>query len=125
VKSVYASRTQNKEKVILTLSSELAKATNEAAGELRGLVSNETRRREEIFNARVIEALQVGEAVDSRRMGPELSDLMHFCGPIQAVRALGPLPTLVQPGNNENLLHSAKDVLTKFERVIKEAAKSL
>ena len=124
-RNVYASRQAQREKAIAALSTDLAKAINQADGELRGLVSQEVKKREDIIGARVIAALQVGTAVDPIYMGRELSDLLHFSGPIQVVMALGPSIVVPTAGNNDALVRAAKDVLTKFEKVILEAAKKI
>jgi hypothetical protein len=81
--------------------------------------------REHIISERVVAALQVGNAIDSRRMGPELADLLYFSGPIQVIRALAPSPGIPTPGNHEILIHAAKDVLMKFESVVVEAGKKV
>jgi hypothetical protein len=124
-RNVYASRQAQREKAIVALSSELSKAINAAEGELCGLVSKEVTRRESIISERVVAALQVGNAIDPIYMGRELSDLLHFSGPVQVVRALGPSPMILGAGNNDALAGAAKDVLTKFEKVILEAAKKI
>jgi hypothetical protein len=111
VKSIYASRTQNKEKAIVSLAAELANAINATAGELRGLVSTEVARRREVIGARVLEAL---EAVDNPHRGPVLAQMLEFSGPIVRVLRLNPAYQIVTPGNNEALMQTAKDVLSKF-----------
>jgi hypothetical protein len=59
-------------------------------------------------------------------MKKELWDLRQFCGPIQVVKALAPsLGSLAQPGDAQNLVHMAKEILGKFERVIIEAGRKL
>jgi hypothetical protein len=123
--NIYKARQAQREKAITALSSDLANVIRQSHNELQGLVSGEVARREDIIRARVIDALQVGKAVDPRRMGPELADLMYFCGPVQEIRALGPSPVIPAAGNNEILVQAAKDVLTKFEKVIAEAAKTI
>jgi hypothetical protein len=110
-KSVYASRTANKEKAIVALAAELANAINATAGELRGLVNAEVARRREIIGARVLEAL---EAIDNPHRAPVLAQMLEFSGPIVRVLRLTPAYQITTPGNNEALMQTAKDLLSKF-----------
>jgi hypothetical protein len=122
VKSIYASRTKNKEVALTTLSGELAKAINETAGELRGLVNAEVQRCREIIGARVLEAL---EAVDSPHRAPILAEMLQFSGPIQRVQRLTPPYQTATVGNNEALVQTAKDVLSKFGIAVTAAGETL
>jgi hypothetical protein len=122
VQSIYASRTANKEKAIVTLSSELATAINATAGELRGLVNQEVARRREIIGARVLEAL---EAVDSPHRAPALAEMLQFSGPIVRVVRLTPAYQITTPGNNDALMQTAKDVLSKFGIAVAAAGENL
>ena len=64
------------------------------------------------------EALQVGNAVDPRRMGQALAQVLVFSGPVQLAQALLPAPSFSMSGNNEHLAGAAKDVLTKFQKLV-------
>ena len=122
VKSIYASRTANKEKAIVTLSSELANAINATAGELRGLVSTEVARRREVIGTRVLEAL---EAIDNPHRAPVLAQMLEFSGPIVRVLRLTPAYQIVTPGNNDALMQTAKDLLSKFGIAISATGENL
>jgi len=124
-KSVFKARIANREKAIAAFSKELAVAITGGTNELRGLVNAEVDRREGIIGERIIAVLQVGNAIDPTRMKKELFGLLQFCGPVQVVRALAPPLGVVSQGDTGNLVEIAKDILTKFEQVIKEAAKTI
>jgi hypothetical protein len=110
-RNVYKARQTQREKAIVALAAELATAINATAGELRGLVNQEVARRREIIGARVLEAL---EAVNSPHRAPVLAQMLEFSGPIQRVLRLNPAYQITTPGNNENLVQTAKDLLSKF-----------
>ena len=120
---IYRARVANREKSVAAIFKELATAINESTLELRGLTNAEIERREGIFGERVVAALEVGTAIDPSRMKHELWELLQFCGPIQVVRALAPSSAIVQPGNAGGLVDMAKDILSKFEGIIKEAGR--
>jgi hypothetical protein len=119
-RGVYAARVANREATLAKQAAELSKAISEAANELRGLVNAEIARREGVVGARVTEVLQVGNAVDPRRMGHALAQVLVFSGPIQLVQALLPAPSFSISGNNEHLVGAAKDLLTKFQKLVAE-----
>jgi hypothetical protein len=126
-KNIFKARIANREKAIATFSGELATAINEGTNELRGLVNVEVDRREKIIGDRVIAALEVGNAIDPTRMKKVLWDLVQFSGPVQLARALAPSLGigLAQPGNAENLVRMAEDIMGKFERATAEAGKKI
>jgi hypothetical protein len=124
-KSVFKARITNREKSITNLSGELATAIREGTNELRGLTNAETAKREKIIGDRVIAALGMGNAIDPRLMARELAEILRFSEAIQLVRALAPSTEVVQVGNTENLVSLAKDILSKFERVIVEAGREI
>jgi hypothetical protein len=120
--NVYRARQAQREKAITTLSGELAAAINATAGELRGRVNLEVQRRREIIGARVLEAI---EAVDSPYRAPAVAEILQFSGPIQRVLRLNPSFQIATVGNNEALVQTAKDVLSKFGVAVAAAGETI
>lgn len=117
LRSVYLSRTQNKEKALEAFKPELAASLNAASGELRQVVNLEVQRRKEIVTTRVLEAIEAIGGGARREMA--LAQLLEFSGPVQQVAVLGPAP-YIYTKNDSGLGASAKAILEEFEQLTVE-----
>ena len=122
LRSVYLSRTQNKEKALEAFKPELAASLNAASGELRQVVNLELQRRKEIVTARVLEAIEAIGGGARREMA--LGQLLEFSGPVQRVAVLGPAP-YIYTKNDSGLGASAKAILEAFEQLTVEMRREI
>ena len=122
LRSVYLSRTQNKEKALEALAPELAAALNESVGELRQVVNLELQRRKGIVTARVLESIEAIGGGARREMA--IGQLLEFSGPVQRVAVLGPAP-YIYTKNETGLGASARAILEAFEQLTVELKREI
>ena len=113
-REIYTARTANKQVAVTKLLGELETAIKAAQVELSVLVGEELGKRRQIISERVLAVLKPTGAPGQHLF---LNDMLDYSAPILDIAALSPAPFTSFNGNEEYLLETAKETLSRYKRL--------